>query len=111
MLIVLLSTLIAVATSATAPSYVGLGDRLVRGAGVETTLPITAAAAKAAGWKASDAVTCVPGVGIRYYKSDDGLVSNDEPMGLGFTPFGREIALEESKKRIFLLLLLRFLRI
>jgi hypothetical protein len=92
----LLSTVLAVALAASNTAYVGIGDRLVRGAGVETALPITAAAAKQAGWKAADAVTCVPGVGIRYFKSADGLVTNEEPMGLGFTPFGRKIERREK---------------
>jgi hypothetical protein len=92
----LLSTVLALALAASNTAYVGLGDRLVRGAGVETALPTTAAAAKQAGWKTADAVTCVPGVGIRYFKSDDGLVTSDEPMGLGFTPFGRTSRKDEG---------------
>jgi len=52
-------------------------------------MPITASDALAANWVAADNVTCVPGRGIIYFQTDDGLPSTSHPMGIGYTPFGQ----------------------
>lgn len=84
-----MAALLAVASAASATVAADVvGTSLFQGVGDYNNLPISLAAAKAAGWKAASSA-CVPNRGVLHYKTDDGFPSVEQPLGIGYTPGGQ----------------------